>query len=460
MPQPKASKFQTFYSTVQNIRKDKDPNSLGGAETLQNVQQSGTNEQKVQNQNVQGQTQKVNDVSSGVKVDFSNYAAKPTGATNSVQSAPVSGNTKAEVLANTGKAVQVVDEQIGKNNADVGSGAMNGEVEKADAARRVALGDVKTSTEKSISDLESQKNLGEVGTKNSLESQSQGINEALAGDAGNVGLLSEFYKNYDSSKFGAVDSNVLQGDISKLKDKAKIILQDSEGALNEKGSKLEGFKKSVTGAREKFDKFYNEKLTELDGLKKQELAVIKDTFEKANADLSSQSDAIRSQGAKKIQELKNLTTAEAMTAISDAPLDTLKSLFIGVNQLDRKDENTVRTLKGEMTTNIKRAQDALQNFITVNGEDDSSAAWVSEMISNYIERLKGGISQIDSEVSIWDQPSPGDGVNSASNVPYDSDGSYGYVEPEFTEEQKKAIKKRDAEDAANGRSFETFYGGQ
>jgi O6-methylguanine-DNA--protein-cysteine methyltransferase len=83
----------------------------------------------------------------------------------------------------------------------------------------------------------------------------------------NVGLLSMLYGGgYDAGKYGALDSNILQGQLNELRQEAEPALSERESAQNIMGQSVKDFYSTAEGKQKEVIDKYNAEVKETDSL--------------------------------------------------------------------------------------------------------------------------------------------------------------------------------------------------
>lgn len=138
------------------------------------------------------------------------------------------------------------------------------------------------------------KNMGQVGQENVVEQDSNQFYKLLAEkDPSNIGLLANLFKGYDSDKYGAVDSNVLQGIFNQTRGLADSRLADRAGAESSADSSVKNYDAAVINKRVEIAnnyKGYQDKIEEIKGVYDSALASIKEKLDAGVINLQTARD--------------------------------------------------------------------------------------------------------------------------------------------------------------------------
>lgn len=95
------------------------------------------------------------------------------------------------------------------------------------------------------------KNMGDVGAENVVEQDTNAFYKMLIDkDPSNIGLLSNLYGGgYDATKYGAVDSNVLQGIFGAQRAAAQGLTADRQGSISGAESAKQGYANAADAKR-------------------------------------------------------------------------------------------------------------------------------------------------------------------------------------------------------------------
>ena len=252
-PFSSANRTKSFFSQVDQNRPQAAQQKLGGIMGSQSVLQNSTNAQQGENQKVGEATQAVAKNTTQGYGNLSEigkaqghvaaqreFAGQATPVLTTT-AAPLSAGTQtraADNAINTATAVQG-----NKNTTDKYVNAGNALTDRGNAANGTGLaekqlGETYQTDSDKLRDAQKQMtqgNLGQLAAPSNYELEQQQLAQVLADRQSNVGKLKALYgSGYDSSKFGALDSNLLQGQFNDAQGKAKEGLAGLENA--KKGS--------------------------------------------------------------------------------------------------------------------------------------------------------------------------------------------------------------------------------
>ena len=264
-PFSSANRTKSFFSQVDQNRPQAAQQKLGGIMGSQSVLQNSTNAQQGENQKVGEATQAVaKNTTQGygnlseigkaqghvaAQREFAGQATPvlttqikaPALNTATVADKDLQGvvdNNKTQVTNSTNRAIDanksVTDNYVNAGNALTDRGnAANGT-----GLAEKQLGETYQTDSDKLRDAQKQMtqgNLGQLAAPSNYELEQQQLAQVLADRQSNVGKLKALYgSGYDSSKFGALDSNLLQGQFNDAQGKAKEGLAGLENA--KKGS--------------------------------------------------------------------------------------------------------------------------------------------------------------------------------------------------------------------------------
>ena len=114
------------------------------------------------------------------------------------------------------------------------------------------------------------KNMGDVGTENVVEQDTNAFYKMLIDkDPSNIGLLSNLYGGgYDATKYGAVDSNVLQGIFGAQRAAAQGLTADRQGSISGAESAKQGYANAADAKRAEIAQNYKGYQANVEKLKK------------------------------------------------------------------------------------------------------------------------------------------------------------------------------------------------
>jgi hypothetical protein len=137
-------------------------------------------------------------------------------------------------------------------------------------------------------------NMGQVGQENVVEQDANQFYKLLAErDPSNIGLLANLFRGYDSDKYGAVDSNVLQGILGQTRGIAEQRLAERSGAESSAAGAVKSYDAAVKNKRAEVAnnyKGYQAKIEEIKGVYDSALATIKEKLDAGVITLQSARD--------------------------------------------------------------------------------------------------------------------------------------------------------------------------
>jgi hypothetical protein len=189
-------------------------------------------------------------------------------------------------------------------------------------------------------------NYGQISAANTNDIQSQQFLKQLAeNNPSNVGLLSTLYGGgYNADKYGALDSNIYQGQLNQLKQGSQAQLQDRENKIGEMQQSLKGYYDQVGDKKKEIQGKYETEIgknkadaTQLEGIKsslttrigelenakakagpelrrqlEQKLANLRVEVKKANDKVKMNKDAEAQQTSQRIAERDKLLRQQAV----------------------------------------------------------------------------------------------------------------------------------------------------
>lgn len=236
MPYIPGQKAKAFFTQTKQIQPDNTAaNKMG---TYGAVAQGQTKAIGDEVQNVVKKSQDVNKVDTSFNTDnFTQKAAQPfkmevpnlaSGLKFSgVGAAPLSTDVELSAAKTALNADEAQLKDIQKTQTELDQG-----INKYGEQRMDELNKQSEQFQKNVGDL----NMGQVGAESEVEQNANDFLKLLAErDPSNIGILKNLYGNYDSTKYGALDSNVLQGIINENRGEAENILNlrtQAEGAVD------------------------------------------------------------------------------------------------------------------------------------------------------------------------------------------------------------------------------------
>ena len=252
------SKTRAFFSTVDQGRQNKAQDSLAQGKALTGVANAKTQASVDQSKQTQGTIKQTN-----VQTQTPAFRAVTQGDASVGMNTPVVASP-APQAAPTPVATQIASENLVKR--DVAGEIANKESEKvALAARKNQTGLDDQNAINAAQDKGGQliqdysqdydkKKMGELGASSEFEQEAAGIRNLLATapENQNVGILSQLYKNYDP-RFGALDSNILQGDINDLRAGAKESVDNEKRAGRMSDMTREAYFREADGIKKRLE---------------------------------------------------------------------------------------------------------------------------------------------------------------------------------------------------------------
>jgi DNA repair exonuclease SbcCD ATPase subunit len=287
-PFQSANRTKSLFSMIDANRPQAAQQKLGGIMGSQSAVQNTTNAQQGENQKV---TEKAQDFGNIAKNGYSGLSeignaqthvaaqqdfAKQGTPVLTTSAVPIAANTQtreADNRINTQRAVdsnqKVIDKYANTGNALTNmDNAANGTglAEKQLADSYQADFDKLHNAEKEMT----QGNLGQLAQASPYEIQQQQLAQVLADRQSNIGKLKALYGiGYDSGKFGALDSNLLQGQFNDAQNKAKEGLNALENAKKGGERAREQYFDQADVAKGSIDKAKDEAQTKIGDIKKQ-----------------------------------------------------------------------------------------------------------------------------------------------------------------------------------------------
>lgn len=234
MPYIPGQKAKAFFTQTKQIQPDNTAaNKMG---TYGAVAQGQTKAIGDEVQNVVKKSQDVNKVDTSFNTEnIAQKAAQPfkmvIPLNQNLKTNPVEFRSQTEVqLDNLNKSLQKDEAQL--KDIQKTQTELDSDINKYGEQRMDDLNKQSEQFQKNVGDL----NMGQVGAESEVEQNSNDFLKLLAErDPSNIGILKNLYGNYDSTKYGALDSNVLQGIINENRGEAENILKlrtQAEGAVD------------------------------------------------------------------------------------------------------------------------------------------------------------------------------------------------------------------------------------